>query len=347
MKDSRLDAPTFAFTHQPQLHPLWRALRADAGFYLFIAAYACTVALIASAIGAQRKMVPLSIYVGVLQAAIAAGVLMVVATGVLALLQPSPLRAWRSNLAVAAKGLPGVLLLLALALFLCAFLSMKQMLPEVVPLYADPMLADLDAQLHGGDPWRLTNALVPPALAPLLEKAYGPCWGAMKLASLLAVLFMQRLRHLRAQYLWTVLAIWTVLGNIVAGAVMSGGPVFYDELTGDAARFAAVSDFVARHTNQQWVQDLVWRAYIGKNPIGGGISAFPSLHVASTTLSALLAWRLGGWVRWAGVAFAAVILVGSVQLGWHYAVDGYFSIVATIGIWKAIGALQRRRAARL
>jgi len=32
-----------------------------------------------------------------------------------------------------------------------------------------------------------------------------------------------------------------------------------------------------------------------------------------------------------------VILFGSVLLGWHYALDGYFSIIATISIWKIVG----------
>ena len=32
--------------------------------------------------------------------------------------------------------------------------------------------------------------------------------------------------------------------------------------------------------------------------------------------------------------FCALILFLSVYLGWHYAVDGYFSILALTGIWQ-------------
>lgn len=46
---------------------------------------------------------------------------------------------------------------------------------------------------------------------------------------------------------------------------------------------------------------------------------------------------MGGWVKWAGIANCALILFGSVLLGWHYAIDGYFSIAATIVIWKIVG----------
>jgi hypothetical protein len=39
---------------------------------------------------------------------------------------------------------------------------------------------------------------------------------------------------------------------------------------------------------------------------------------------------------------AAVILVGSVHLGWHYAIDGYAAIVGTLVIWCGVGKMIRR-----
>jgi hypothetical protein len=50
--------------------------------------------------------------------------------------------------------------------------------------------------------------------------------------------------------------------------------------------------------------------------------------------------------RWfcGALLLLAIILAGSVQLGWHYALDGYFSIAATAGIWKAVGWALRRTA---
>jgi hypothetical protein len=41
--------------------------------------------------------------------------------------------------------------------------------------------------------------------------------------------------------------------------------------------------------------------------------------------------------------FAAVIFVGSIHLGWHYAVDGYVSALAVAGIWYGVGWLLNRR----
>ena len=41
-------------------------------------------------------------------------------------------------------------------------------------------------------------------------------------------------------------------------------------------------------------------------------------------------------------AYALVIWIGSIHLGWHYAVDGLVSIALTIVIWKLMGKLADR-----
>ena len=52
-------------------------------------------------------------------------------------------------------------------------------------------------------------------------------------------------------------------------------------------------------------------------------------------LFALAAWRLN---RIAGILasiFAGVIFIGSVHLGWHYAVDGYVGFALALAVWWA------------
>ncbi|MCC6206122.1 MAG: phosphatase PAP2 family protein, partial [Hyphomicrobiales bacterium] len=73
-------------------------------------------------------------------------------------------------------------------------------------------------------------------------------------------------------------------------------------------------------------------------------SAFPSMHVASAVLFALY-WRKRA-PRTAPLfwAFAAVIMLGSVVLAWHYAVDGYAGALIAWAIWSLVGRSQRREA---
>jgi hypothetical protein len=44
---------------------------------------------------------------------------------------------------------------------------------------------------------------------------------------------------------------------------------------------------------------------------------------------------------WIFGAFLLVILIGSVHLGWHYAIDGYVGIIGTLILWWACGRLLR------
>jgi hypothetical protein len=62
------------------------------------------------------------------------------------------------------------------------------------------------------------------------------------------------------------------------------------------------------------------------------------MHLSMATLVALVLARRHRLLVAPAILFVAFILVGSVHLGWHYAVDGYASILGTLGLWWAAGA---------
>ena len=74
---------------------------------------------------------------------------------------------------------------------------------------------------------------------------------------------------------------------------------------------------------------------IGQTGLGSGISAFPSVHVALATLNALFAREYSRRLGIVAFAYAALIEVSSVYLGWHYAIDGYAAAIATVLIYVA------------
>jgi PAP2 superfamily protein len=318
-------------------------VRRDAAFHGFIAAYALIALLVAIAAGVPHKYVPLS-YIGILVGLPPVLLFLLAGAGLWSLKSPTPLAAFLACLRIVfgPQTVAGLLLFASITVFGGVFTSMKSMLTDIVPFFADPYLAALDRLLHGEDPWLYTSAFMPRPLMPLLESFYLGGGGLVLLGSMLAVMLVPALRKVRAQYVWTYLIMWTLLGNLIAVAVMSAGPVFYQQVTGDG-RFAGLATYLAQNSGQEWVQQFLWRSYTGEQTTAGaGISAFPSLHLANAMLFVLLARHVHRLLMWVAVAFCAATLLGSVNLGWHYAVDGYFSMAATVLIWKLVGSALRR-----
>jgi hypothetical protein len=326
-----------------RLRPHAEFLRRDLPFHAFVLVYALSGWALAFAAGVPQKFAPLS-YFALPQVLLA----LIIGAGLWALCSREPFAALRAAFKKAGspKCVAALALFVSLSIHMGVFTSIKTMLTDVVPFFADPLLAHLDKALHGQDPWRYTTALLPPGLTKSLERIYFGAWGLLLPASLLACLLLPRLEGVRMQYLWTYLVAWPLLGNVVAGALMSAGPVYYDLVTGDA-RFAGLMDYLARYSlAQPWRADL-WNTYAsGQVGFGTGISAFPSLHLVNATLLVLLASRVHRSLMWTAAGFCAVILFGSVHLGWHYAVDGYFSIIATVAIWKIVGRALSRKGRR-
>lgn len=234
--------------------------------------------------------------------------------------------------------------------FLCitAFTTFKIAIPEIVPFYADRMLAELDLGLHGADPWTWAHRVVPERISAVIFIGYGYGWHLQWFGTLLFVAFWNN-PAARLRYLWA-LALTTILcGTVLAMALSSTGPIFHDQFYG-GDRFAALQTALARNSYaapvHMYASDPLTAYTSGRPELGGGISAMPSMHVAFVTLNAFFLTGFGR--RWAvaGWSFAALILFGSVYTGWHYAVDGYLSILVVSAIWYLTGRFVLPQASR-
>lgn len=222
-----------------------------------------------------------------------------------------------------------------------AFSFLKSAIPDMVPFYADPALADFDQWLHGGvAPWITVHGWASGLPVGALLPVYVVGWSFPAFALPLVVALADRDRERGARFLVLYVFCWLGLGNVLAIAGSSVGPVFYDAVFG-SDRFAGLSAALAESgvsaTQIGQMQGYLWQGYAsGDLALGSGISAFPSVHVGVATLTALYLGERSRWLILPGVAFVAVILFLSVYTGYHYAVDGYFSIMAMTMAWVAL-----------
>lgn len=237
--------------------------------------------------------------------------------------------------------------LLAMIVFLPTFSAMKSAIPAFQPYTYDPFLADLDYRIHGADAWRvLQPALGWPFVSFALNGIYH-LWILLLYIGVLAVTgWIERL-DLRRQFLIAYLLAWPLLGNLMAVWMSSVGPCFYEFFYGDG-RFADQMAYL-RQADTIWplmvldVQDGLLDGYRdGATELGRGISAMPSMHVAIAGLFAILGWRISRFWGVAGTIFLLLILIGSVHLGYHYAVDGYAAIAGILPLWWLAGVVSRR-----
>jgi membrane-associated phospholipid phosphatase len=234
--------------------------------------------------------------------------------------------------------LPGAITILLFVLVLSGFTTLKLQIPELIPFFTDQFFADLDKALHGQDPWKLTHAIGQnPVFDAILYFCYSKIWFFQWFGTLLIVAFWHN-KQQREQYLWASLLVLITCGTVLAFAMSSAGPIFYDRLYG-GERFAELVAYLQTSpgiVNVTKVADYLFYIYTNKTTdLGGGISAMPSVHVAVAVLNAWFFSSLNRWAGIAGWAFAAIIMFGSVYTGWHYALDGYVSFIAATIIWFA------------
>ena len=234
-------------------------------------------------------------------------------------------------------------LILVMGVFYGVFTSVKNMLPDIHPFTWDPALAAIDQRLLGDhDGWAMVAAIIPDGF-PLRAMSifYGWGWLVLVLGFSAYASVAPELRHLRRQFLLTLYLSWIVAGNILACLFMSGGPCFYAKLTGDHLRFAELLHSISG-TESAATQDYLWTIYVhGWSYLGAGISAFPSVHIVSMALITLLLKSMGKWPFFLGVVVTILMELGSVRLGWHYAIDGIAAIIIAAVTWYIVQYVER------
>ncbi|HJN76246.1 MAG TPA: phosphatase PAP2 family protein [Myxococcota bacterium] len=232
-----------------------------------------------------------------------------------------------------------------LPLFMSTFGSLKVAIPRMVPFEYDRLFHDWDVALHGGPPFEWLHPTAP-LVTVAINVAYN-AWIFLFFGILIWQAFSMH-RRLRARFLLSFVLLWILAGTLLATLTSSVGPCFWAELyPGEPDPYAGLMAelHMLHEVHHLWavdVQEQLWAAYErGTVETVAGISAMPSMHVATSVLFALLGWARHRVLGVALGCFAAIILVGSVHLGWHYAVDGYVGAVCGVLVWVFVGLAMR------
>lgn len=241
-----------------------------------------------------------------------------------------------------------VIIYLLFPIFFCSYSSIKQAMPHFFNFNFkhDFSLSKIDYLLHlNNHPWELLQPIFGhPKITLILDSLY-IYWGVIFFFTVMYMASHHNLT-LRRRFFITLCLSWIFIGNILAALFFSAGPCYFSEVSGPENNpyselfmyLNSIPDLNAIN-----IQEQLWSSFT-KNifmPLGG-ISAMPSMHVAIATLLALLYMQLNNFYGIIMIIYAVLIQIGSVHLGWHYAIDGYVSSIATIFLWKSFPLFKSR-----
>jgi hypothetical protein len=246
----------------------------------------------------------------------------------------------------------GALLTLTL-LFLhaTAFSFFKCLIPDIQQFSWDSWLASCDATFHfGSQPWEyLQPILGHPWVTRCIDFCY-ILWAVIIPLGIIWFAIGDCGSRLRMRVLLTSVIAWFLLGNVMAVAFSSAGPCYYQHVAGSTDPYATLMQYLGRIDEQHGtyvvgIQAWLWEGFIVRNnTLGYGISAMPSLHVGMTLLLALAASKIHPFIAGLLFVYTIIMMIGSVHLGWHYALDGYVAMVGVCVIWWVVGRMLKRDA---
>jgi hypothetical protein len=235
-----------------------------------------------------------------------------------------------------------ILIVTTFPFFITVFTNIKQIIPIINYFSWDQKFMMMDFIIHGGHhPWELIHPFLGvPYITNVIDIIY-ITWFYILYLFIAWMAFSSR-RRLRAQFFLSIMLAWILLGSVLATIFSSAGPCYYHLVTGDRDSYSTLMDYLFKTHEQKFLfaiefQEALWDGY--KNNFVGvfsGISAMPSIHVATAVIFSLVGWKIRPILGIVFVLYALIIQVGSVHLGWHYAVDGYFGAILMVLIWKAV-----------
>ncbi len=236
-------------------------------------------------------------------------------------------------------------LMLSMTVFAVIFSYFKTNIPIVNPFSWDEIFMKADKILHfGNHPYELLNTLAGyPFVTFVLNIIYNiwfvVVWGFWSWLGLKDHNNAYRMRFMIAFFL-----VWSIGGSLLATIFSSAGPCFYGLLGNYPDIYKPLMSSLENIDKSLpiWAiptQQMLWQSYTEEAKFFLGISAMPSMHNAAIDLIAIASFSYSRILGWVMSVIAVFIFIGSVCLGWHYAIDGYVGIVLAFVLWWFAGRI--------
>ena len=241
-----------------------------------------------------------------------------------------------------ANGLP---ILIATFITMKHFGQIKAVISQINPFSWDKTFMQLDRAMHFGiDPWVIMHPFLGYFPVTIVIDWIYLFWIFIIYGVWMSAAFAKEHSVLRTQFLMAFLLIWTVVGNGFAIMLSSVGPIFYGDIGLEPNPFIELTDYLSQVDSQfslmaLKIKEILWTSYTGGETMVKGISAMPSMHNCSAILVAIYAWHVDKAFGKALTVFAAIIFLGSIHLGWHYAIDAYLAGILAFLFWWVAGKI--------
>ena len=221
-------------------------------------------------------------------------------------------------------------------LFFASFTATKTAIPFLVGYSWDPFWAQADRIIFGDDAWRITQHWLGNRAALPLEWSYALAWG-IGLIFVMALVPLNASARFTSKFYTALMASWLIGGVGLAYALSAAGPVFANLVTNHRGeQFADLHAFLSSNVRSyspiRLTQDYLAAELHSHIAVkGGGISAMPSMHLATVTIYILGARRTPWLIP--SILFWILIFVGSAYFGYHYWIDGLVAALVAGIAW--------------
>ena len=216
----------------------------------------------------------------------------------------------------------------------------------MTPNNVDWLLSTFDRVLIGPTLWWWCSQLMPHslwlALVVFLDRFY-VFYFVLQWFVLMFLLFNDKKGH-KNYFITFFLLIW-VYGTTLGGLCQSGGPFFFVYASWSLIQMKAlmgIHNVIPLYAVQ--AQFYLWNSYFNQQlyVLSGGISAFPSLHVAMSMFACIYVKALNNELL-TKLAYIGVVLtiLSSSILGWHYLVDSFGAVFIVYLAQKSATALHK------